>query len=78
MNSPDQETVVEGLRGLRRHIGLTQEQVARRMGVRQQSVQRMERNWPNVHMSSLLLYVKACGGGVSVIADLGYRQFVIR
>ncbi len=76
--NPNDPLVVHGLAGLRRSVNLTQEQVAQRMGITQQSVNRIERNWPAIHVGTLIRYVEACGGEVSIHADFGYRRFILR
>ncbi len=78
MTDPNRPVVVDGLAGMRRSVGLTQAQVAQRMGVTQQSVNRMEGSWPNIRVNSLVAFAKACGGEVSFIADFGYRQLYVR
>ncbi len=65
--TPGTDTV--GLASLRRARGLTQREVARRMGISQSDVSKLERR-DDVRVSSLRRYVDALGGHVRVVVDL--------
>ncbi len=69
MNGKKPGITVEGLRGMREVAGKTQVEVAAKMGVTQQVVQRMEQSWPNVQMRTLFAYAAACGGLVRVCVE---------
>jgi len=60
-------------------FGLTQAQVARRMGVRQERVSAIERAEPGAtQVRTLAAYVEALGGRLEVIADFGTERVVLR
>ena len=60
-------------------LGLTQAQVARRMGVRQERVSAIERAEPGAtQVRTLAGYVEALGGRLDVIADFGTERVVLR
>ena len=54
---------------LRRHVGLTQTQLARRVGMTQSDLSKFERR-RDVRLSTLRNYVEALGGRLSVVAEL--------
>jgi DNA-binding XRE family transcriptional regulator len=63
----------------RTRLGLTQAQVARRMGVRQERVSAIERAEPgSTEVRTLASYVEALGGRLEVIADLGDERIQFR
>lgn len=59
-------TEVPSIAELRRFVGLTQRQVAERLGVVQSRVSDIERKWPNVRLSTAQDYVRALGGRLRV------------
>jgi transcriptional regulator with XRE-family HTH domain len=62
---------VVGLRELRLGAGLTQTDVATRMGVSQRRVSAVEStSTPALELRTLIAYVQALGGSVSVVAEL--------
>jgi hypothetical protein len=63
----------------RTRLGLTQAQVAQRMGVRQERVSAIERAEPgSTEVRTLAGYVEALGGRLEVIADLGGERIQLR
>ena len=63
----------------RTRLGLTQAQVAQRMGVRQERVSAIERAEPgSTEVRTLASYVEALGGRLEVIADLGDERIQLR
>jgi len=67
------------LAGQRARLGLTQAQVAQRMGVRQERVSAIERAEPgSTEVRTLASYVEALGGRLEVIADLGDERIQLR
>ena len=63
----------------RTRLGLTQEQVARRMGVRQERVSAIERAEPGAtEVRTLASYVEALGGRLDIVADFGRDRIVLR
>ena len=63
----------------RTRLGLTQAQVASRMGVRQERVSAIERAEPGAtQVRTLAAYVEALGGRLDVIADFGTERVVLR
>jgi Helix-turn-helix domain len=63
----------------RMRLGLTQAQVAERMGVRQERVSAIERAEPgSTEVRTLASYVEALGGRLEVIADLGDERIQLR
>jgi DNA-binding XRE family transcriptional regulator len=63
----------------RTRLGLTQAQVARRMGVRQERVSAIERAEPGAtEVRTLASYVEALGGRLDVVADFGRDRIVLR
>jgi hypothetical protein len=63
----------------RTRLGLTQAQVARRMGVRQERVSAIERAEPgSTEVRTLASYVEALGGRLDIIADLGDERVRLR
>jgi phage shock protein A/DNA-binding XRE family transcriptional regulator len=63
----------------RTRLGLTQAQVAQRMGVRQERVSAIERADPgSTEVRTLASYVEALGGRLEVIADLGDERIQLR
>lgn len=70
---------VETLNQLREALGLTQEEVARRLEIRQPGVSKLEHR-SDVTLSTLYDYVRALGGELEVTAhfpegDVTIRQF---
>jgi phage shock protein A len=60
-------------------LGLTQAQVAARMGVRQERVSAIERAEPGAtEVRTLAGYVEALGGRLDVIADFGTERILLR
>jgi len=63
---------------LRRQAGLTQEQVAERLGVSQSWVSQME-NQTDIQLSTIVAYVAALGGTLRLVAALpGARDVDLR
>ena len=63
----------------RTRLGLTQAQVARRMGVRQERVSAIERAEPGAtEIRTLASYVEALGGRLDIVADFGRDRIVLR
>jgi phage shock protein A/DNA-binding XRE family transcriptional regulator len=63
----------------RTRLGLTQAQVAERMGVRQERVSAIERAEPGAtEVRTLASYVEALGGRLEIIADFGGARVVLR
>lgn len=63
----------------RTRAGLTQAQVAERMGVRQERVSAIERAEPGAtEVRTLAGYVEALGGRLEIIADFGGNRVVLR
>jgi DNA-binding XRE family transcriptional regulator len=63
----------------RTRLGLTQAQVAQRMGVRQERVSAIERAEPgSTEVRTLASYVEALGGRLEIIADLGDERIQLR
>jgi DNA-binding XRE family transcriptional regulator len=59
------------LAALRKAQGLTQAQVARKMGVTQGRVSQIERGQANVETSTLAAYLQAIGGELTLTATVG-------
>lgn len=55
------------LADLRRAAGLSQAQVADRMGVRRARVGHIEAKYPNINYGTLIDYIQAIGGGIQFI-----------
>lgn len=63
----------------RARLGLTQVQVAERMGVLQEQVSAIERAEPGAtEVRTLAGYVEALGGRLEIIADIGGERVVLR
>jgi hypothetical protein len=63
----------------RARLGLTQAQVAQRMGVRQERVSAIERAEPGAtEVRTLAGYVEALGGRLEITADFGEERVVLR
>ncbi len=63
----------------RARLGLTQAQVAARMGVRQERVSAIERADPRAaEVRTLAAYVEALGGRLDIIADFGSERVPLR
>ena len=63
----------------RTRVGLTQAQVAERMGVRQERVSAIERAEPGAtEVRTLAGYVEALGGRLEIVADFGGKRVVLR
>lgn len=58
-----------GLRRAREQLGLTQQEVANRLGMTQPEVSKLERR-PDVRISSAAAYVRALGGELDLVARL--------
>lgn len=63
----DPVPVPQTLADLRRAAGLTQAQVAARMGVGDNRVNQIEATYPNVRYDTLTRYVGAIGGGIQIV-----------
>ncbi len=63
-----------GLAHLRREAGLTQMDLAERMGVKQAAISRME-NRADIRVSSLIRYLEGIGGrNIRLLADVGGKR----
>jgi DNA-binding XRE family transcriptional regulator len=63
----------------RTRLGLTQAQVAQRMGVRQERVSAIERAEPGAtEVRTLASYVEALGGRLDIVADFGAERILVR
>jgi DNA-binding XRE family transcriptional regulator len=63
----------------RTRLGLTQAQVAQRMGVRQERVSAIERAEPGAtEVRTLAGYVEALGGRLEITADFGDERVLLR
>ncbi len=58
--------LAEGLSAVRTAKGLSQTQVAARMGTSQSAVARLEAGWSDVRLSTLERYARAVNGSLSV------------
>ena len=68
----------QGLAGLRLRAGLTQAQVAQRLGVRQERISALERGDPGAaEVRTLAAYVEALGGRLELSADLGTDRVLL-
>jgi DNA-binding XRE family transcriptional regulator len=63
-------------RELRRAVKLTQAQMAKTLGVTQDSISRLEKR-SDLLLSTLRQYVEAMGGKLSIVAEFPGRQAVI-
>ncbi|MHB8263657.1 MAG: helix-turn-helix domain-containing protein [Acidimicrobiales bacterium] len=68
-------TIVTSLAALRRAAGLNQTQLAERWGHTQSFVSRVERDPAGVEMATLIGYVKALGGRLTVTVETGDHVF---
>ena len=64
------------LASLRRDLGLTQEQVASRVGMSQSDLSKLERRG-DVRLSSLRAYAEALGGSLRVLVELPDRSVAV-
>jgi DNA-binding XRE family transcriptional regulator len=63
----------------RQRMSLTQAQVARRMGVRQERISAVERAEPGAtEVRTLAAYVRALGGRLEIVAHIGSERIVLR
>ncbi|OTA19789.1 transcriptional regulator [Xenorhabdus beddingii] len=53
--------LISTLLSMRKEAGLTQQQVAERMGTKESNISRLEKGKSNPTLSTLLGYAKACG-----------------
>ena len=75
----EQEIEREALAELRARLGLTETEVAGRMGVWPQRVAAIERAEPGAtEVRTLAGYVEALGGRLEIIADAGGERVVLR
>ncbi len=72
-----QEIIEMNLKALREVVGLTQEEVAERMGALQPEVSRAEKREDH-RVSTLRQYVEALGGEVEVVARFGDKSVRLR
>ena len=70
MASPDQHAVGLALRELRKRAGLTQEQVAERMGTSSTYLSRLEAGQRDIRLSTILRLLDALGTGLHRLADV--------
>ncbi|MBM3678716.1 MAG: helix-turn-helix transcriptional regulator [Actinobacteria bacterium] len=64
------------LRRLREERGLTQAELARRLGITQPEVSRLEQR-NDVRVSTATSYVRALGGELRLVADFGGSTFTV-
>jgi HTH-type transcriptional regulator/antitoxin HipB len=69
MTSPDQQAVGRALRELRKRAGLTQEQVAERMGTSSTYLSRLEAGQRDIRLSTVLRLLDALGADLRQLAD---------
>ncbi|MGD0454494.1 MAG: helix-turn-helix transcriptional regulator [Solirubrobacteraceae bacterium] len=69
MTSPDQQAVGRALRELRKQAGLTQEQVAERMGTSSTYLSRLEAGQRDIRLSTVLRLLDALGSDLHQFAD---------
>lgn len=69
MTSPDQQAVGRALRALRKRAGLTQEQVAERMGTSSTYLSRLEAGQRDIRLSTLLRLLVALGADLRQLSD---------
>jgi HTH-type transcriptional regulator/antitoxin HipB len=69
MTSPDQRAVGRALRELRKRAGLTQEQVAERMGTSSTYLSRLEAGQRDIRLSTVLRLLDALGSDLNQFAD---------
>ncbi|MGC8513196.1 MAG: helix-turn-helix domain-containing protein [Acidimicrobiales bacterium] len=67
--------IVTSLAELRRAVGLSQTELAEQWGHTQSFVSRVERDVTNVEMATLVGYVKALGGRLTITVEAGDRIF---
>jgi len=68
-----------GLAELRRRAGLTQAQVAERLGVRQERISAIERGDPGTsEVRTVGAYLEAVGGRLELSADFGTDRVLLR
>ncbi len=66
-------SIITSLAELRRAVGLSQTELAERWGHTQSFVSRVERDVTNVEMATLVGYVKALGGRLTITVEAGDR-----
>lgn len=64
-----QDVALRGLRALREAAGLTQQELAKRLGIKQQSLWKIERT-QTIGVQTLVRYVRAVGGTLEIHATL--------
>jgi HTH-type transcriptional regulator / antitoxin HipB len=69
MTSPDQQAVGRALRELRKRAGLTQEQVAERMGTSSTYLSRLEAGQRDIRLSTVLRLLDAIGADLRQLSD---------
>lgn len=67
--------IVTSLAALRRVVGLNQAELGKRWGHTQSFVSRVERDPAGVEMATLVGYVKALGGRLSITVEAGDHVF---
>jgi DNA-binding Xre family transcriptional regulator len=65
------------LAGMRRHVGLTQVELAGRLGMSQSDLSKLERR-EDVRLSTLAAYVRALGGRLVILCEAGRARMRIR
>lgn len=70
-------TELATLQAIRQALQQTQKTVAKRLGVGQDTVSRMERGGENMQLSTLRRYVTAMGGQVEIVARFPDREPVV-
>jgi HTH-type transcriptional regulator/antitoxin HipB len=74
MTSPDQQAVGRAIRELRKRAGLTQEQVAERMGTSGTYLSRLEAGQRDVRLSTLLRLLEGIGADLYQLASVLNRD----
>jgi len=72
----DKVQEIRALREIREAAGTTQEELARRLGINQTAVSKMERR-KGMNMTNLMRVVKALGGSVEIAVKLAGREPVM-
>lgn len=63
----DEFKAIEALIDARTAAGLTQAQLAQKMGIKQSAVAHIESDVLNVRYKTLLSYLKACGKSITIV-----------
>lgn len=74
MTKDGHQPPMQTLADLRRAAGLTQVQVAQRMGVHQSRIGRIEKDYPNLHFLVVTSYIEALGGHIALTGVGGHTM----